>query len=108
MKKLVEKIKLFSVVFPSFLRSRHRSKLALTLYSTYLPIENTFLVSHTKQVKAVKASCQIHWFMGEEAGVKPLFILRTPIWNRRVCSSKMLNLTPKGDHLGVAYANFDP
>ena len=71
MKKLVEKIKLFSVVFPSFLRSRHRSKLALTLYSTYLPIENTFLVSHTKQVKAVKASCQIHWFMGEEAGVKP-------------------------------------
>ena len=71
MKKLVEKIKHFPVVFPSFLRSRHRSKLVLTLYSTYLPIENTFLVSHTKQVKAVKASCQIHWFMGEEAGVKP-------------------------------------
>ena len=30
-----------------------------------------------------------------------------PIWNRRVCSSEILNLTPKGDHLGVALANFD-
>ena len=27
---------------------------------------------------------------------------RTPIWNRRGCSSEILNLTPKGDHLGVA------
>ena len=26
----------------------------------------------------------------------------TPIWNRRGCSSEILNLTPKGDHLGVA------
>ena len=26
----------------------------------------------------------------------------TPIWNRRECSSEILNLTPKGDHLGVA------
>ena len=25
----------------------------------------------------------------------------TPIWNRRGCSSESLNLTPKGDHLGV-------
>ena len=25
-----------------------------------------------------------------------------PIWNRRGCSSEILNLTPKGDHLGVA------
>ena len=25
----------------------------------------------------------------------------TPIWNRRGCSSEILNLTPKGDHLGV-------
>ena len=32
----------------------------------------------------------------------------TPIWNRRGCSSEILNLTPKGDHLGVAKANFDP
>ena len=24
----------------------------------------------------------------------------TPIWNRRGCSSEILNLTPKGDHLG--------
>ena len=32
----------------------------------------------------------------------------TPIWNRRGCSSEILNLTPKGDHLGVADANFDP
>ena len=24
-----------------------------------------------------------------------------PIWNRRGCSSEILNLTPKGDHLGV-------
>ena len=28
----------------------------------------------------------------------------TPIWNRRACSSEILNLTPKGDHLGVAQA----
>ena len=27
---------------------------------------------------------------------------KTPIWNRRGCSSEILNLTPKGDHLGVA------
>ena len=33
---------------------------------------------------------------------------RTPIWNRRGCSSKILNLTPKGDHLGVAQAFCDP
>ena len=25
----------------------------------------------------------------------------TPIWNRRGCSSEILNLTPKGDHLGA-------
>ena len=31
----------------------------------------------------------------------------TPIWNRRGCSSKILNLTPKGDHLGVAHALCD-
>ena len=28
----------------------------------------------------------------------------TPIWNRRGRSSEILNLTPKGDHLGVAQA----
>ena len=32
----------------------------------------------------------------------------TPIWNRRKCSSEILNLTSKGDHLGVAKANFEP
>ena len=32
----------------------------------------------------------------------------TPKWNRRGCSSKMLNLTPKRDHLGVAQAFCDP
>ena len=32
----------------------------------------------------------------------------TPIWNRRRCSSEILNLTPKGDHLGVAQAFCDP
>ena len=32
----------------------------------------------------------------------------TPIWNRRGCSSEILNLTPKGDHLGVAQAFGDP
>ena len=32
----------------------------------------------------------------------------TPIWNRRGCSSEILNLTPKGDHLGVAQAVCDP
>ena len=32
----------------------------------------------------------------------------TPIWNRRGCSSEILNLTPKGNHLGVAQAFFDP
>ena len=26
----------------------------------------------------------------------------TPIWNRRGCSSEILNSTPKGDHLGMA------
>ena len=33
---------------------------------------------------------------------------RTPIWNRRGCSSEILNLTAKGDHLGVAQAFCDP
>ena len=32
----------------------------------------------------------------------------TPIWNRRGCSSEILDLTPKGDHLGVAQAFRDP
>ena len=32
----------------------------------------------------------------------------TPIRNRRGCSSESLNLTPKGDHLGVAQAFCDP
>ena len=32
----------------------------------------------------------------------------TPTWNRRGCSSEILNLTPKGDHLGVAQAFCDP
>ena len=32
----------------------------------------------------------------------------TPIWNRRGCSSEILNLTPKGDHLGEAQAFCDP
>ena len=32
----------------------------------------------------------------------------TPIWNRRGCSSEILNLTPKGDRLGVAQAFCDP
>ena len=31
----------------------------------------------------------------------------TPIWNRRGCSSEILNLTSKGDHLGVAQAFCD-
>ena len=30
------------------------------------------------------------------------------IWNRRGCSSEILNLTSKGDHLGVAQAFCDP
>ena len=33
---------------------------------------------------------------------------RNPIWNRRECSSGILKLTPKGDHLGVAQAFCDP
>ena len=32
----------------------------------------------------------------------------TPRWNRQGCSSEILNLTPKGDHLGVAQAFCDP
>ena len=32
----------------------------------------------------------------------------TLIWNRRGCSSEFFNLTPKGDHLGVAEAFCDP
>ena len=32
----------------------------------------------------------------------------TPIWNRRGCSSEILNLTPKGDHLVVAQGFCDP
>ena len=30
----------------------------------------------------------------------------TPIWNRRRCSSEILNLTPKGDHLEAWLALF--
>ena len=30
-----------------------------------------------------------------------------PIWNRPGCSSEILNLTPKGDHLGMAQAFCD-
>ena len=32
----------------------------------------------------------------------------TPMWNRRECSSEILNLTPKGGHLGVAQGFCDP
>ena len=32
----------------------------------------------------------------------------TPIWSRRGCSSEILNLTPKGDRLGVPQAFCDP
>ena len=32
----------------------------------------------------------------------------TPTWNRRGCSSGIFNLTPKGDHLGVAKAFCGP
>jgi len=32
----------------------------------------------------------------------------TPIWNRRGCSLEILNLTPKGDRLGMAQALCDP
>ena len=32
----------------------------------------------------------------------------TPIWNRQGCSSEILDLTPKGDHLGVVQAFCDP
>ena len=32
----------------------------------------------------------------------------SPIWNRPGCSSEILNLTPKGDHLGVAQGFCDP
>ena len=32
----------------------------------------------------------------------------TPIWNRHGCSTEILNLTSKGDHLGVAQAFCDP
>ena len=39
------------------------------------------------------------WHLGEGGN---------PIWNRRGCSSEILNLTPKGDHLGVAQAFCDP
>ena len=30
-----------------------------------------------------------------------------PIWKRRGCLSEIFNLTPKGDHLGVAQAFCD-
>ena len=33
---------------------------------------------------------------------------KTPIWNRQGCSSEILNLTTKGDHLGMAQAFCDP
>ena len=33
---------------------------------------------------------------------------RNPIWNRRECTSGILKLTPKGDHLSVAQAFCDP
>ena len=32
----------------------------------------------------------------------------TPMWNRRGCLLENLNLTPKGDHLGVAQAFLTP
>jgi len=32
----------------------------------------------------------------------------TQIWNRRGCSSEILNLTHTGDNLGVAHAFCDP
>ena len=52
-----------------------------------------------------------HFTRGDDEGVQLIiFITRggTPIWNRRGCSSEILNLTPKGDHLGVAQAFCDP
>ena len=44
------------------------------------------------QVTRFKSMCFCAW--GEGGG--------TPIWNRQGCSLEILNLTPKGDHLGVA------
>ena len=35
-------------------------------------------------------------------------VVGTPIWNRRGCLSEILNLTPKGVHLGMAQAFCDP
>ena len=37
----------------------------------------------------------IHWVFFPGGG-------GTPTWNRQGCSSEISNLTPKGDHLGVA------
>ena len=44
--------------------------------------------------------CNFRWFSKPRGG--------TPIWNRRVCSSEILNLTPKGDQSGCGLSKFWP
>ena len=57
-------------------------------------------------VTAVIIVISVHLNLSTEATL--LVCGRTPIWNRRGCSSEILNLTLKGDHLGVAQAFCDP
>ena len=49
-----------------------------------------------------------YWIGLRSLSVDPRAGGATPIWNRRGCSSEILDLTPKGDQLGVAQAFCDP
>ena len=77
----------------------HNERLAISSYFSY-------------QVKSIALwPCAKRWASLGEAGKRGRVRARgggTPIWNRQGCSSEILNLTPKGDHLGVAQAFCDP
>ena len=52
-----------------------------------------------KNIFSLKVSWQTDWLQSSGGW-------RTPIWNRRGCSSEILNLTPKGDQSGRGLSKF--
>ena len=76
---------------------------------TSLTIQSTFVVIIAASSPKTGSSTANN--ESKAAGL-PIFSLQqlggTSIWNRRGCSSEILNLIPKGDHLGVAQGFCDP
>ena len=63
--------------------------------SSCVSLKSRIAVSFTCMIQEVETRKLKHWVVirNPPAG--------TPIWNRRGCSSEILSLTPKGNHVGV-------